>query len=110
MAYRYNLENFTGGWFMGNFEPSLLKNDNFEIAVKRFAAGSIEPLHFQRTAVEFTIVISGHCILAGIKCGPNDIIKIDPLELADFQAIEDCVLISIKYPSIPNDKVIGLNG
>jgi hypothetical protein len=107
MANKYNLDNFTGGWFIGDFEPSLFKNNNFEVAVKYFKAGSNEPAHFQKTVVEFTVVVSGKCILAGFECGPNEIVKIDPMELASFIAIEDCVLISIKSPSIPNDKVLG---
>jgi hypothetical protein len=107
VANKYNLGNFTGGWFIGDFEPSIFKNTNFEVAVKRLKAGTREPVHYQKTALEITVVISGKCILAGIECGPNEIVKLDPMESASFEAIEDCVLISIKSPSIPNDKVLG---
>jgi hypothetical protein len=107
MAHKFKLDNFPGGWFLGNFEPTLLKSSNFEVALKHFKAGTTEPLHYQKTALEFTVIVSGKCILAGIECGPNDIIKIDPFEAASFEAIEDCVLISVKSPSIPNDKVLG---
>lgn len=29
-----HLENMIKGWFVGNFDPVVLKNENFEVAVK----------------------------------------------------------------------------
>ena len=36
---KHNLNEMIGGWFIGNFEPSLLKTDNVEVAVKNYNAG-----------------------------------------------------------------------
>lgn len=102
-----NLNEFPKGWFLGNFEPSMLRNSDFEVAVKRMEAGTREPMHYQKEAVEFTVVISGKCILGGIECNPDDILQIDPWEAAEFEALEDCVLLAVKSPSLPADKVEG---
>ena len=34
-----NLDKMIGGWFIGNFEPSLLKTNDCEVAVKRYNKG-----------------------------------------------------------------------
>lgn len=99
------LEDFHGGWFLGNFTPSMLTTEDFEIGLKRFAKGDTEPLHYQQIAVEFTLVVSGRISLGGNEVGPNEILRVDPGERADFLAIEDSVVVAIKTPSIPNDKL-----
>ena len=53
------LSDFTNGWFLGNFEPSLFKSPDFEICVKNFKKGEVEAAHFQRIATEVTVVLSG---------------------------------------------------
>jgi hypothetical protein len=53
------LENFTNGWLIGDFEPSIFKNPNFEVCVKNFNKGEVEASHFQRVATEITVVLSG---------------------------------------------------
>lgn len=98
------LEDFHGGWFLGNFIPSMLTTGDFEIGLKRFSRGDREPLHYQQMAVEFTLVVSGRISMGGIEVGPNEILRIDPGERADFLALEDCVVVAVKAPSIPNDK------
>ena len=37
-----NVSDFTKGWFIGNFEPSLLKSKDFEVAIKEYKAGTVE--------------------------------------------------------------------
>jgi quercetin dioxygenase-like cupin family protein len=100
------VENFTGGWFIGDFSPSLLATSDFEVCIKHFKAGDFEPNHFQERATEFTIVVSGLCRMGSIVLSPGDILVLDPGETSDFLAIEDSVVIGIKTPSIPEDKVL----
>lgn len=104
---RRSLNNFVGGWFIGAFEPSVLQTDGFEVAVKRYSAGDQEPVHYQRTATEVTVVVSGRCRLGSETLGPDDLIVLPPLESADFEALEDVVLVAVKFPSIADDKVLG---
>jgi quercetin dioxygenase-like cupin family protein len=100
------VENFTGGWFIGDFSPSLLATSDFEVCLKHFKKGDFEPNHFQKRATEFTIVVSGLCRMGPITLSPGDILVLDPGEKSDFLAIEDSVVLGIKTPSLPEDKVL----
>lgn len=96
----------TGGWFAGNFEPSILKSENFEACVKHYPKGSIEPSHYQLTACEITVIISGTARMGDQTLTAGDIILLEPLEIADFEALTDVSLVAVKTPSLPADKVL----
>jgi hypothetical protein len=95
-----------GGWFIGNFSPSIHKTKDFEICIKRYDIGSTEPKHFQRVATEITVIISGLARIGENYLNAGDIITIEPFEALDFEAISNVTLVAIKFPSIPDDKVI----
>ena len=40
-----NLEKMVKGWFVGNFEPTLLNTEACEVAVKSYKAGDSEEMH-----------------------------------------------------------------
>jgi hypothetical protein len=101
----YDLNNFKSGWFIGNFLPSIYKNENFEIAVKFFKSGEKEDSFVQLKATEITVVTAGKIKINSKIFTKGSIIEIPPNEPADFKCLVDCVLVCIKFPSIPNDKV-----
>jgi len=101
-----NLSEFLKGWFIGNFEPSMLKSLEFEVAIKSFSKGDFEPNHKQITAVEFTVVLSGEIEINDNKFYKNQIIRVNPGEIANFLALSDATVLCIKTPSIASDKVI----
>jgi len=101
------LGEFWGGWFVGNFEPTLVPSSECEVALKRFAKGDTEPMHHQVQATEVTVIISGRCRIGAYELGPDDVIRIAPREAADFEALTDVVLVAVKYPSLPEDKRLG---
>ena len=103
---KHKVEDFIKGWFIGDFSPSLFKNSEFEIAVKFFKKGEVEPPHKQLIATEITVVIEGTIRLADSLFKRGDVISIPPHEVADFESITDSSLVCIKFPSIPNDKVV----
>jgi quercetin dioxygenase-like cupin family protein len=98
------------GWFIGNFEPAIFKSDQFEVSYKEFKAGDSEPEHYQLKATEITLITSGTAKLGDMILQKGDILTIPPLESAGFQALSDVTLVAIKFPSVPNDKVIGRHG
>jgi hypothetical protein len=104
---KFELSDMSLGWFIGNFNPSLYNNDSVEVGVKRFKKGQTEPFHYQLTATEWTCVIQGRVRIGEKTFEANEIAEIPPLESADFEALEDCILVVVKSPSIPADKVIG---
>lgn len=95
---------FTGGWLAGDFEPSLFREECFEVGVKFCPAGFTEPEHYQEVATEFTVVASGRVRVGTVEVSKGEICVIPPLEKADFEALTDAVLLVIKRPSLPADK------
>jgi hypothetical protein len=101
---KYNLEDYVKGWFIGDFNPTLHKTDQFEVAIKRYFKGDKEDKHYHKIATEFTIVVLGKIKLNQEIFFTNDIIKINPKEWAQFEALEDSVTLVVKLPSLKNDK------
>lgn len=102
----HKLEDFKLGWVVGDFDPALIHSKDVEIAIKHFKKGDVEPSHKQIIATEITIVVSGEIRLGDGKYGVDQIVIIPPGIYADFEAITDCSLVCIKYPSLPSDKVL----
>ena len=53
------LDDMIKGWFIGNFEPSLCKTNDVEVAVKKYNKGDFEDKHYHKIATEYTLIISG---------------------------------------------------
>lgn len=102
-----NLNEMVKGWFIGNFEPSLLKTNDVEVAVKKYKKGDYEDSHYHRIATEFTVIISGRVKMNGIEYKAGDIVVMEPNESTDFEALEDnTVNVVVKIPGANNDKYI----
>lgn len=102
-----NLKNMIKGWFIGNFEPSLLKTNDCEVAVKEYKKGDYEAKHYHKIATEFTIIINGRVKMNGIEYKAGDIIVMEPNEATDFECLEDGTKnVVVKIPGANNDKYI----
>ena len=102
----YKLENFTKGWFVGDFAPSLFKTKQFEVGFLTRTNGAVEPLHYHRFSTEITLVIKGKIKIHGKNFEAGDIFIVEPWEVVDPEILEDTQLCIIKVPSIPGDKYI----
>lgn len=102
------LENMVKGWFIGNFEPSLLKTNDVEVAVKTYKKGDYEAKHHHKIATEFTCIICGKVRMNGIEYGAGDIVVMEPNESTDFECLEDNTTnVVVKLPGANNDKYEG---
>jgi quercetin dioxygenase-like cupin family protein len=101
-----SISDYIGGWFIGNFEPTLHKTESFEVAVKHYYCGQVEKPHYHKFAVEFTVIIGGTAKINDIIYKDGDIVKIMPGEISVFEAITDLKTLVIKTPSVKNDKYI----
>lgn len=101
-----NLNEMTNGWFIGNFNPSLNKNSLFEVAIKRYSAGTIDKKHFHKLAIEYTVIIEGTVSFNGTIFNKDDIITITQNEQVEFISITDSTICVVKSPSVPNDKYL----
>jgi hypothetical protein len=103
---KLNLSEFIGGWFVGNFKPSMFINQHLEVGVKLFRSGDREPSHKQIHATEITVVSEGKVRIGNLILEKGDVLLIHPGEFADFEALTDGSLTCVKFPSIPSDKVL----
>lgn len=95
------------GWFIGNFEPSLFKTNEVEVAVKTYKKGDYEVKHYHKIATEYTVIISGKVSMNGIEYHAGDIIVIEPNEETDFECLEDGTInVVVKLPGANNDKFV----
>ncbi|MFK7873436.1 MAG: hypothetical protein AB8C84_09790 [Oligoflexales bacterium] len=101
-----NLEKMTKGWFVGNFEPSLWKTNDCEVAVKHYKAGEKEGKHFHKIATEITVVVSGRIRMNDKEYGPSDMVVMEPGEETDFEALTDATNVVVKLPGANNDKYL----
>ena len=101
------LEDMVKGWFIGSFEPTLIKTNDVEVAVKEYKKGDYEDYHYHKVATEITVIISGRVRMNGIEYVKGDIIVIEPNEATDFEALEDSINAVVKYPGASNDKYLG---
>ena len=53
------LEDMVKGWFVGNFEPTLIKTNDVEVAVKSYNKGDYEEKHYHKIATELTVNVQG---------------------------------------------------
>ena len=95
------------GWFVGNFQPTILKTNDVEVAVKRYKKGDREAPHYHKIATEITVIICGRVRMNGIEYGPDDIVVMEPGETTDFECLEDgTVNAVVKIPGANNDKYL----
>jgi len=101
-----NVNDYIKGWFIGNFEPSLLKTNDFEVGIKEYEAGTVESEHLHKIATEFTIVLDGTITMNGVEYNRNDICMIEPNKVNIFKSVTDSRLLIVKTPCTPDDKYI----
>lgn len=101
------LDEMIKGWFVGDFEPSLIKTSKVEVAVQEYRKGDYEGCHYHKVATEITVITAGRVRMNGITYEKGDIIVIPPFESTDFEALEDTISTVVKYPGAINDKYYG---
>lgn len=100
------LQDMVGGWFVGAFNPSALKTDACEVAVKKYKAGAKEESHYHSIATELTLVLSGRIRMCGKEWCDGDIVVLAPKDVTDFEAITDVISVVVKVPGVLNDKYL----
>jgi len=99
-----NIKNYTGGWFIGNFKPSIFNTDKFEVCYKIHLKNEKWPKHYHKIATEYNYLISGKMKIQNKILKKGDIFILYPYETADPTFLEDCELIVVKSPSVKKDK------
>jgi len=102
----HNVKDFTRGWILGAFLPSLFINNKFEVGIQRYKAEDIEARHIHKVAVEISVIVSGEVEMDGIRYKEDDIIYLEPGDSTDFKAITDAIITVVKIPSVIGDKYL----
>ena len=101
------LADMTKGWFVGNFEPTLYKTSQCEVAVKKYKKGDQEAKHYHKIATEITVIVSGKMRMFDKVCSVGDIVIVEPGEETGVTVLEDTVNVVVKIPGASNDKYLG---
>ena len=101
------LSDYTRGWIIGDFEPSILKTKDFEVAVFNHSKGEKWPSHYHKEAVEYNVLVSGKMMMQDQELNAGDVFVLDRYEVANPIFLEDCSVVCVKTPSIPYDKFEG---
>jgi hypothetical protein len=99
------LSEFVGGWFVGNFQPTLLNTAAFEVAWKVHSREEgVEP-HLHRRVTEYNLLAHGSMTVNGVLLAEQDLFVLHPGERVDIVIHTDEVhVVCVKVPSIPADK------
>jgi len=100
------LNDMTRGWFIGDFEPSVLKTQDFEVAIMKHAKGEVWQKHYHKLATEYNVLLSGKMKVCDTELHTGDIFIIEPYEVADPIFHEDCTIICVKVPGKTKDKFL----
>ena len=101
-----HINEMKGGWFIGNFEPTLYKTNDTEVAVKEYKAGDYGVRHYHKIATELTVIVRGTVKMNDIEYNEGNIIIMEPEEKTDFLAVTDTITVVVKLPGANNDKYI----
>lgn len=98
------LEDFTRGWLMGDFEPSLIRTKDFEVGILTHTKGEVWPKHYHKLADEYNVLVKGKMTVNGTELNTGDVFIIEKNEVSEPKFLEDCTVLVIKIPSIIGDK------
>ena len=101
-----NMSDMIGGWFIGDFEPTVFKTDQFEVCYKQHYKGEVWDNHYHKVATEINYLIRGEMKINDTLLSQGDIFLIEPHEISVPDFFTDCELIVVKTPSIKGDKYI----
>jgi quercetin dioxygenase-like cupin family protein len=102
----FKLRGFKNGWFIGNFDPSLLKTEAFEVAVQTHKKGFIGQKHYHSKSTEYNVVLDGKVNINGSIKEKGDIFVFLANQISESEFLEDTQILVVRTPSAPEDKVI----
>ena len=101
-----DISEMKGGWFIGDFDPSVFKTEGFEVGYKLHKKGESWDTHYHMIATEINYMIRGKMTIGDETLITGDIFTIYPGEVSDPVFLEDCEIIVVKVPSAKEDKYI----
>jgi len=101
-----NINNYKCGWFIGDFEPSIYRNPQFEVAVHKHKKGDATFQHFHKITKELNYIIKGTLKVSNHILSEGDIWIYEEKEVSDVEFLTDVEILIVRWPSVPSDKYI----
>ena len=104
----YNIINptdFIRGWMIGDFEPNIKRTTAYEVGVLTFARGHHISFHYHKHLKEVNFLVKGSLLLSERLICAGDYFVFEKNAIACPKAVEDCIIVCIKTPSVPTDKI-----
>ena len=98
------LDSMKRGWLVGNFEPSILKTDLFEVAYMKHKKDEYWPPHTHNEINEYNVLIKGKMKINNESLEEGSVFIIPKGMLSHARFLKDCEVLCIKVPSVPSDK------
>jgi quercetin dioxygenase-like cupin family protein len=94
------------GWFIGNFDPSLLKTTQVEVGVLTHLKGEHWAPHYHKLGTEYNVLLAGSMRVCDTELSAGDTFVIEPYEVAEPIFHEDCTIVCVKFPGNTGDKYL----
>ena len=91
------------GWFVGDFSEAVFQTKDFEVCYQTNQRGHAAS-HIHNVITEITLVTSGKLLTNGRIYTAGDIYILEPGDISQTEYLEETSVITIKTPSIPEDK------
>lgn len=101
---KFKLSDMKGGWFVGNFEPTVFYTKDFEASVRSYYDGEFHDAHYHAIATEINVVIEGSVVVNDDTFSAGDIFVVEPMETIFPKFVGKTTIVCIKTPSVVGDK------
>tara|TARA_R100000734_G_C3311922_1_gene102850 strand:- start:1176 stop:1499 length:324 start_codon:yes stop_codon:yes gene_type:complete len=100
----FKMKDMKGGWFIGDFEPSVLKTKKFEVGHHVHKKGDDTSNHYHKDSTEINVIIKGKMIVNKKELIAGDVFVFEPYVVSEAEFIEDTELIVVRDSSNTTDK------
>lgn len=112
-----NIDKFIKGWFIlgKDMEPKIYESD-IEVGYHQHKKGDFAERHFHAHSDEINLIVGGQCRFRffakdlkeyhDVILQPGEILTIEPYEIVEFHADEDCGVVIVKTKSVKGDKYV----
>jgi mannose-6-phosphate isomerase-like protein (cupin superfamily) len=101
-----DVNNYTRGWLIGNFEPSIRKETEYEVGLLNHKKNEKWAFHYHKESTEINILLSGKMVINNKELKAGHVFIFDKNIIACPIFLDNCKIICIKIPSVPGDKMI----
>lgn len=104
---KYTYSDFTGGWLVGDFAPSLIRTSAVEVGIKYLSQGFVDLAHYHLKFTEFNVVVYGEIELeSGLIVGEGQLFIYKPGQVSQTHVRKDSCVLVIRDGSCAEDKYL----